>query len=101
MRALMYASGDHEAVNTVAKRLELMRRDRYAFRRLVWRQAQLAVEDAAIWRAIGALSESLNELWSDMEDDGGSATMPGATARAIMRRAGARPLALPWRRSKP
>ena len=78
--ALMGTGKDHESISNIAKRLEWIGgRNRDAFRRLVWRQAQLALEDESIWRAVGALAEALTDLWPD---DGGDnvATIPGATA---------------------
>jgi len=64
-----------------------------AYRRLVWRRAQLALESPAIWGAVETLAMVLNELyWPDSEEVGEhECTMPGATARAIIRRAGVHP----------
>ena len=92
IRALHFATGDHESISNIAKRLEWIGgRNRDAFRRLVWRQAQLSLEVETIWQAVCEVAERLNDLWTEMEgDDATKATMPGAEARAIMRRAGVR-----------
>jgi hypothetical protein len=95
IRALLYASGDHAAIENVSKRIayvEGRRWTRDAFCRLAWRRAQLALEDPTIWSAVGAVAERLNDMWGWMEDEGSpQASMPGDEARAIMRRAGVRP----------
>ncbi len=85
VRALGHSQRDHDTIDAVACRLALVGgRWRFAYRRLVWRRAQLLVDDETVWLAVIALSQALIHLWLEADD----VVMYGPTARAIMRRAG-------------
>lgn len=89
---LVYGSlGDHEAIDKVAKRLDQSGRSRFAYRRLVWHSAQVLVGRPDVWSAISSLAERLREISDEHDDEEPSVveyTLPGATARSILRRAG-------------
>ena len=51
IRTLGATEGDHEKISKTAKGLELAGRNRYAYQRLVWRQAQVELEHEKIWLA--------------------------------------------------
>jgi hypothetical protein len=98
-RRLLWATiWDHEAVDRTAKYLEsggsgrFRSRDRFAFRRLAWREAQKLIHREEVWTAIADLAFALHDGMEGMEwpDEIGSTTsmLPGATARSIIRRAG-------------
>lgn len=43
-------------------------RSRNAYDRLVWRRAQLAMENETIWRAVTDLADELIESWEDADE---------------------------------
>jgi hypothetical protein len=102
MRLLLAAQGDHAAVDVIAKRLELNRRNRFAFQRLTWRLAQKLVEVDRVWAAISDLASALREVAPEPETDGTeSGSLSGTNAKFIMRRCGVFPVddireALAW-----
>jgi hypothetical protein len=67
--------------------------DGAAYQEMVWRRAQLALENEAIWEAVSELAEYLNEFFWPEEEEVGEheRTMPGPMARAMIRRAGVEP----------
>jgi hypothetical protein len=91
IRTFMASEGDHVSIDYAAKNLERQGRNRFAYRRLVWRRAQLALENETIWSAIEDLADILSHYFPLGEAVGTETeTVPGATARAIMRRKGVR-----------
>jgi len=64
-----------------------------AFRRFVWRRAQIALEDTTIWDAVEQLAEFLNdEYWPEDEEVGThEGWISGREARAFLKRAGIHP----------
>jgi hypothetical protein len=92
--------GDHEAVDRIGKYLDnggngrFRPRDRFAFRRLSWREAQKLIHREDVWDAVGELAYALQEGLYDWPEAPGQATslIPGSTARSIIRRAGIAPL---------
>jgi hypothetical protein len=91
---ILAASGsDHEIIDSVAMQLEEFGgRNRFAYRRMVWRRAQLALENETIWQAVSVLADALICDPRELDDPGvHPQAMPGATARAIMRRHGVFP----------
>lgn len=58
-RVLGASEGDHKLIDAVAKMLERRGRSRFAYRRLVWRHAQLIVAQDEIWHAISAVANAL------------------------------------------
>jgi hypothetical protein len=67
-------------------------RNGWAFPRLVWRRAQLALEHPMVWSAVSALAEHLWWNWPDDEDVREHKYIcPGARVRSIIRATGMRP----------
>jgi hypothetical protein len=102
LRSLDTAGGDYAAVDGLARMLEQQGRSRggYALKRLVWRLAQRAVDNEAIWAAISEIGEELAWRITDVEAERGDdpkigdrteTKMGGHQARAIMRGAGVAP----------
>lgn len=93
IRTLGATEGDHENIEKTAKGLELAGRNRYAYQRLVWRQAQVALEHEKIWLAVNDLAFALNDNYWPMGKTLGEEieTMHGNMARAIMKRSGVFP----------
>ena len=94
-RSLFTAQGDHRAVEGVAKFVwRKSGRDSHAFQRLAWREAQNLLSDRTVWSAVCSVAEELECRFAYLaeRDEPGTETgvMPGATARAIMRRSGVR-----------
>ena len=58
---------DHQSIDGIAKCLEQRGRDRFAFRRLVWRAAQRVVAMDNVWAAICDVADELN--YAINEDD--------------------------------
>lgn len=89
LRLLGATLGDHEAVDRIGKYLDCQHgRNSFAFRRLAWRKTWALVHQADVWASIADLAEVL-ELGLNWPEDVGTETyaLPGATVRAIMRRA--------------
>jgi hypothetical protein len=85
---------DREVLDLLAESIATAARSRFArsaYRRLVWRRAQMALTEPRIWRAICELGRALNDgHWpADVRETGTkTGTMCGATARSIIRKAG-------------
>src|SRR5271166_6790059 len=85
---------DREVLDLLAESIATPARSRFArsaYRRLVWRRAQIALTEPRIWRAVCELGRALNDgHWpADVRETGSkTGTMCGATARSIIRKAG-------------
>ena len=85
---------DREVLALLAESIATPARSRFArsaYRRLVWRRAQIALTEPRIWRAVCELGRALNDgHWpADVRETGSkTGTMCGATARSIIRKAG-------------
>lgn len=91
-RMLGAAGSDRNSIDSADVKLASAGRKRFAYRRLVWRRAQLALENEFIWNAVQELANALKNYWPTgkrLGDETG--TMQGAVAQAIMRRAGVFP----------
>jgi hypothetical protein len=90
VRVAFGSQNDHSNIDFIAKRLEANGRNPDSYRRLIWRRAQLALEDSTIWGAVTELAEWLNDCYWPTDEDIGTheSEMPGGTARAIIRKAG-------------
>ena len=91
-----YAKGDHANIMKVARVLGKAGHDSRAYREEVWRQAQAAMEDPAVWNAVNALAGKLRRYWptaEEVEAHGGwdIGVMRGPRARQIIEQAGVRP----------
>jgi hypothetical protein len=94
VRTLFGSAGDHREIENAGKSLQEAGRSRYAYERLVWRQAQVAIDNRTVWEAVDRLATKLNdEYWAETSEEPGLfvETMPGSRARAIMRQAGVKP----------
>jgi hypothetical protein len=100
LRTLSGAVDDHREIEAIAERLSSAAgRNPLAFRRMIWRQAQRMMMQPAVWRATQDLAARLAAL---LPAPGATpraskcyATLEGAAARAIIRRAGVAPSVLP------
>jgi len=91
-RMLGATRSDRNSIDSADVKLASAGRRRFAYRRLVWRRAQLALENDAIWNAVEELAAALNNYWPAGKRLGEeTGTMQGAVAQAIMRRAGVFP----------
>jgi hypothetical protein len=91
-RMLSSTEADRNDIDGTDRKLASAGRNRFAYRRLVWRRAQLALENEIIWNAVQEMADALKDYWPtggtiSME----TGTMHGATARAKMRRTGVLP----------
>jgi hypothetical protein len=88
-RSAAPSTDDHKVIDVIVTRIEEAGRSRSAFGTLVYRKAQLILDDARVWLAVEALAESLCDFWPPSDDLAfvGTLTgcMGGAEARAIMR----------------
>jgi hypothetical protein len=85
------AAMDEKKICYVTNQLAKNERSGWAFRRLVWRRAQLALEHPMVWSAVSALADHLWWNWRDDEDVGEHKYIcPGARARSIIRGEGVR-----------
>jgi hypothetical protein len=93
MRTYAGSAQDHQHIYVVACMMDEIGQDGTAYQEMVWRRAQLALDNEAIWDAVSELAEYLDEcFWPEAEDFGEhECTMPGPKARAVIRRAGVEP----------
>lgn len=94
-RTLGASNGDHEAIDAIAKRIEVIGgRSRFAFCELAWRGAQKTINNPVIWSAIAELAGVLNDEYCDEVDTphdySSFCVFKGSTVRMILRRAGVR-----------
>lgn len=86
------SSGDHERLECSSEDLHgNAARSRLAFKRLCWQRAQALVRRPAVWTAMCMIAGELHNTFEWPRDDleqTATVRLPGATARAIMRRAG-------------
>jgi hypothetical protein len=91
-RMLSATEADRNGIDDADRKLASAGRNRFAYRRLVWRQAQLALENKIIWNAVQEMTDALKNYWPTGGTIGTeTGTMHGATARAKMRRVGVLP----------
>lgn len=83
---------DRKQIDQFAESIATPARSRFvksAYRRLVWRRAQLAVAEPRISLAITEVAGALNDLWPDVPSPGEiTVTMHGAKVRQVARRSG-------------
>ena len=83
---------DRKQIDHFAEMIATSARSRFvksAYRRLVWRRAQLAVAEPRISLAITDVARALNDLWPDVHSPGEvTVTMHGVRIRQIARRSG-------------
>jgi hypothetical protein len=87
------SDGDHASIERVGDMLEKNGRNRFAFRRMIWRRAQLALSDRTIWGAVEQLADYLNDsCWPGDEEIGTHEDgLSGRQARAFLKKAGIDP----------
>lgn len=86
-RMLGATGADRHSIDSTDLKLASTGRTRFAYRRLVWRQAQLALENETIWSAIQQLASALKNYWPAMSKPGEkSAIMHGDMVQALIRR---------------
>lgn len=91
-RMLGATGADRNSIDSTDRKLASTGRKRFAYRRLVWRRAQLALENETIWSAIQQLADALKNYWPEMNKAGEeSALMHGDRVQAFIRRSGVRP----------
>jgi hypothetical protein len=89
LRTRETAESDHLKIDHVAMRLGERGRDPRAFERLVWRRAQLILEDPLIWSAVDELASALGGCWRDGDELGvHEELVDGESVRAWIREAG-------------
>jgi hypothetical protein len=90
VRVAFGSQNDCLNIDFIAERLEARGRNPDAYRRLIWRRAQLALEEPEIWSAVNELAGWLNDCYWPTDDDVGvhEDSMPGRKARAIIKKAG-------------
>lgn len=102
IRMLGHTEGDHAIIQRIDGSLAIRdSRGIGTFYQLVWRQAQIALENPAIWKAVEALADELRCAFPDCASEKGPtvgpvatdthATFSGDRARAIIRRSGVKP----------
>lgn len=101
------SDGDEHAIDKTCIALAMAGRSPAAYRRLVWRWAQMALENKQIWEAVSELALQLEDYWPDdpadndigVKSGGASAfgVMPSKAVEDTMRKAGAYPGILGWR----
>jgi hypothetical protein len=89
------SEGDHALIDRLAAPLEkIFGRSRPAFRRLVWRRAQLALAAPVIWNGVEQLAEYLSDTcWPDNDEQVGmyEDSLSGREARAFLKKLGIKP----------
>jgi hypothetical protein len=90
LRTYAGSAEDHQHIFAVACMMDEIGQDGTAYQEMVWRRAQLAFENEAIWDAVNELALYLDEcFWPEDEEYGEhECTMPGPKAHAVIRRAG-------------
>ena len=89
VRTLNGSDDDHAYIDRFGSLIEKLGRNRVAFRRLVWRRAQLALEAPVIWNAIEQLAEFLSDTcWPDNDEEVGTYedSLSGREARAFLKK---------------
>jgi hypothetical protein len=84
---------DHDSIDGVGRALQFYgSRNPFAYRRLVWRQAQAALENETIRCAVTCLARELFDLFPETDDlVEHNGTMRGKEAVAIVRAVGVKP----------
>jgi len=91
VRTLETGEHDRSLIDLTATSLHQNGRNPEAYRRLCWRQAQMALEEPRIWQAVCDLARALEFYFPDSRKIGShESVMSGATARAHIRKAGVR-----------
>ena len=91
VRTRLTSEGDREQIDYAAFRLLRNGRNPDAFRRLVWRQAQLILEDQIIWQTVSELAVNLQNFWPHENELGDyEEILDGRTARAWIQDSGVR-----------
>ena len=89
------SDGDHALIDHLGAQIEkIFGRNRLAFRRLVWRRAQLALEAPVIWNAVEQLAEYLSDTcWPVNNEEVGTYedSLSGRRARAFLKKLGIEP----------
>jgi hypothetical protein len=99
LRSLHAAEDDRWLIDYAASRLIQDGRNPDAFRHLIWRQAQVILEDPVIWQAVDELAMNLE--WPHDEEVGDhEEILDGPTARRWIREVGVRPGMLVPKRHK-
>jgi hypothetical protein len=88
-RMLGATGADRHSIDSTDLKLASNGGKRFAYRRLVWRHAQLALEQEAIWSAVRRVAGALKTYWPEIKKVGEkSSVMHGDMVQALIRRSG-------------